>query len=181
MGLPTVVEYLLTLMREDGTGFLCGQSATQFITRVIPPGTVISIDTFPVDGDYVNIVFLNQLNPGIVPNAFYATATYYGSKTSDGIVTASWLTDPVYTLVVVSNAMPARVLLENISPLTQFYSASVQFLSITTEADYYKVIDRLRFANFSDANRLADKLVASIMGVPPGSPPGIRPPVIGVG
>lgn len=138
MSLPVWVEFLLTVRRPGG-GSLVHQGASQIVLKLVPPGLELTYSTFPLGSDFCDLVYRLQIDPTVVPGAFYSWGAYHGSRISGGIVTADLIGSPLDSFVFISHSEPAQAYLRNQSRLAQNWSASTFYLAIANEDDFLLV------------------------------------------
>ena len=176
MGLPYMIEYLLS--RSRGQGYLVTQSVSQTIVPAVPAGIEFSLALLPVGSDYANLVYDSALNPDMVPNAFYGVAQYSGNQVISGILTNNWVQQMNDSFLIVSRTLPAVLTIRNRTNISQFYGGIIYFVSIKTEGTYKEVLQELERVGSSkmeglakEANQLLGALTQRL-GVP-------RPPLGG--
>lgn len=163
MGLPYVVEYLLTI-RRPGSGNLVHQGGSQTVINQLPPYTRIVLNVFPFGNDYFDIVYASYIDPAVVPDVYHGYAQYFGTRAYDGTLSSLFMNYPFESLVFISEAEPAQALIENNTPLYQYYSGVAYYVSIRTEEDFSLVLKHLKGVGTSETNRLLDMLVAASPG-----------------
>jgi hypothetical protein len=141
MGLPNIIEYLLSI--EDAGGRRLVQQGVSQSVATIPPLTQIVYDAEPWADAYYNIVFSSVFDTTMVPNSFYAYGQYSGSRASEGVVTQGLLGDRQDSFVLISKSNPARILLRNLTVLNQYYIGRVYYVRIETEEDAKLIKEKL--------------------------------------
>lgn len=159
MSLPYVIESLLTIRRASG-GNLVHQGAQQTLINQLPPYTQIVLDVFPFGTDYFDIVYMSYVDPSVVPGVFHGYGQYFGTKVNEGNISSGFMTYPFESLVYISAAEPAQVLIRNNTPLFQYYCGAAFYVAIASEEDYETVLKYLKGVGTSETNRLLDMLVA---------------------
>ena len=167
MALPRIVEYLLTLRRASGGGPLITQGQSQTIIPIMPPGAIVTIQSYPYRSDYMDIMFQWAFDPSIVPNAFYAWGSYFGARPWEGIAHSWWMSNNIHGFVFITEAEPAYALIFNRSPVAQYYAGTTSHLAIASEDDFFTMqeeIERMATSAKSDtlaqeANNLLKQLV----------------------
>lgn len=172
MALPAAIELLLTLERPGGGGKLVYQGGSQTVIPLFPAGTQISLSLLPLGNDYLDIVYESAIDPAVIPLAFYGYGQYFGNRMYEGVIT-SWFThNNIDSLVFISKSEPAQLLIENRSPLDQYYSGLVFLVSIATEYDYKEVLIALaRIGNSAKSEQLqeeANRLLRQLVSHSPG-------------
>jgi hypothetical protein len=160
MALPVIVEYLLSLERGDAAhGRLCFQGMQQLVVPVIPPNTQIVLTSATMGSDYAYIVYQASWDPDMVPGVFYVWAQNYGNRMYEGLVTAIWLQQAVDTYAVITQSQTGQMMINNISPLNQYYVGRTLFLTIKTPDDYAIVSEALKRASSEKLESLASSAV----------------------
>jgi hypothetical protein len=162
MALPKIIEYLLTLQRPDG-GHIVQHGINQLDT-IIPPLQKVTINQIPYSNEFIDIVYFFAFDPSMVPDAFYAWSMIEGMRTYEGIMSEWWLNNAtIDSWVVITQNMPITALLENRTPLNQYYKGRAAFVSIASKEDNDLVIKELNRAR-SDTSlaEQATKLLSDI-------------------
>jgi len=155
MGLPFVIEYLLTMERPGG-GHLLHQGVSQTIIPAIPPNTQFVLQTLPFGTDYLDIVYASYVDLAVVPNAFYGWGQYYGARSYEGTLTAGFIANPIDSFVIISRSEPAMALIQNQTALNQYYAGIVYFLSVASEDDFNLITEALaRIGTSAKSEQLA--------------------------
>lgn len=175
MGLPYVIEYLLSLERVGG-GRLVYMGISQTVIPAVPPYDQFVLQVFPFETDYLDIIFASYIDTAVIPEAFYGWGQHFGSRTFEGVFTQGFIDNLIPSLVVVSQSQPALALIENLTALNQYYSGRVFFLTVSSAEDYEEILEALaRIGTSAKSEQLAaeaNQLLRQLVVVPP--PP--RPP-----
>lgn len=176
MGLPYVIEYLLTLERPGGGKLVYG-GVSQLIIPAFPPGAIITLTTAPYGDDYAYIPYYSAVGPAMVPGAFYGWAQQWGNKQYEGTVSSWFTANSLDSFVPVTQSEPAVAQITNQSALNQFYEGVSFFVGITTKDDYNMVLEALArlgtSARLEQQSREAIELLNRIAGGPPAPRPAI--------
>jgi len=140
MGLPFVVEYLMAQVDRKIGNVLVSGGIWQLV-GVLPPQTMINFTVVPEDGDYARIFFNLQFDHQIVPNVFWGSAQYTGSRLYEGFITQSFIDNTLDYLIFTSQSSPMLTTVRNLTNLNQYYGMASYYLTVDTEATYYKVLD----------------------------------------
>jgi len=174
MGLPYVIEYLLTLERVGG-GRLVYMGLSQTVIPAVPPHAQFVLQVFPFETDYLDIIFESHIDTAVIPGVFYGWGQHFGSRTYEGVLTQGFINNPINSLVVVSQSQPALALIENLTALNQYYSGRVYFLTVSSAEDYVEILEALaRIGTSAKSERLAaeaNQLLGKLAGVPPAPKP----------
>ena len=163
MALPVIIEYLLSQERGDAShGRLCFQGMSQIVVPAIPPNTQFVLTSTTLSSDFANIVYQASWDPAMVPGVFYVYAQNYGNRTYEGIVTAMWLQQSVDAYVLITQSQPGQMMINNISPLNQYYAGRTFFLSIKSPDDYNLILEALRRASSEKLESLASQAVSML-------------------
>ena len=176
MGLPYVIEYLLTLERVGG-GRLVYQGVSQTVIPAVPPYTQFVLQAFPFETDYLDIIFESHIDTAVIPGVFYGWGQHFGSRTYEGVFTQGLINNPLNSLVVISQSQPALALVENLTALNQYYAGRVFFLTVSSAEDYEEILEALaRIGTSARSEQLAaeaNRLLLQLTGPPvPPSPVG---------
>lgn len=169
--LSPTIELLLSLQRPGG-GFLCAQGMSQTLIPIFPAESQIILQLLPLGEDYANIVYNGIFDPGMVPLTFYAYLQYYGARAADAIIAQWGLEHEFNSFVVVSRSAPAQILIENRSPLDQFYAGALFLVTIATEEDYHRILEALASIGALETNKLLRQLTTRLPTYPSSSPDG---------
>jgi len=176
MGLPRVIEFLLTL-REPGGGNLVHQGANQTLIPAVPPNTEFVLQAFPIGSDYIDIAYGGFVDPMVVPGAFYGYGQYFGNRTYDGVITAGFIAYNVESFVLISESEPAIALLRNLTALNQYYSGMIYFITIDSERSYNLVLEALnKMGSSAKSEQLATEANQLLRQIVTGAP---EPPIGG--
>lgn len=158
MASSRIIEYLLSIRRPGNSGGLVSQGQTQVLINIFPPGRTVTIQIYPYQGDYMDILFEWAFDTSLVPNAFYAWGSYFGARPWEGIAHSWWMENNVPGFVFITAAEPAYAMIYNRSPLTQFYGATSSHIAIKNEEDYLAVYAAIEeMASSSKQNELVDE------------------------
>lgn len=170
MGLPRVIEYLLTIEKPGGGGYLVSMGGNQIEIPVFPPNSEISLNFWPYAGDFANIVFHLSLDPALIPRAFYIESQYYGSKVYTGVASQSYTLNPTEVFLVTTQSQPAYSRIRNQSPLNQYYLGTGFFLCVESESDFYMVKEKVKEVAASgeslELQGEANRLLKALAGEP---------------
>lgn len=178
MGLPYVIEYLLTL-RKPGGGHLVHQGASQTIVPAMPPNIEVVLQVFPLGDDYADIVYSSYIDPSVVPGAFYGWGQYFGARSYEGTLTTGFLTYPLETLVFISQSEPGLASIRNLTALNQYYAGMAFFITIASEDDYNTVMDALKHMGTSAKSEQLAEEANCLLSIMAGVEAGPRPPIAG--
>ena len=165
--LPRLVEYLLSIRRPGAGRPLVTQSGVQAIIPIFPANTQVASENVPPNFEYMDIIYQVTLDPQMNPGAFSAVCTYVGGRPINGVATQWFMQNDLYTFVVITKSNPGQSILENITPLNQYYAANFWYLSIASKEDaedVYKyleslVADKGKYPNlWKPANALAEDM-----------------------
>lgn len=167
--LPYAIEYILTL--HDGARRLCYQGVSQLYIPILPPSTQLTLEAFPMNDDYCDILYHTTLSPAMVPNTLYGVGNQYGNNQYSGTLASWFVHNDIPSFVPVMASQPAYAQVKNISLMNQVYEGMVFFVSIRTVDDYMIVVDALdRMGTSSKVEALANDcklLLSAISGVRP--------------
>jgi len=152
MGLPYVIEYLLSLERPGGSGRLVAQGASQTIIPQFPPNTSVTLTAYPYLNDWGYIPFYSALSPGMVPGAFSGWGQYWGARQYTGIL-GSWFVMPgsLDSFLLVTQDQPALAQITNLTAVNQYYEGISMFLVISDEEDWQLIRRALKRINQEEA------------------------------
>ena len=127
------------------------QGASQTLIPIVGPGQQFVLQAFPVQNDYLNIVYRSQIDPAVVPSVFFAWGQYYGNRVMEGRMTSYFTANQLDSFVFITQNEPAWILIRNLSPVNQYYSGVVFFITIASEEDYISILDALEKNGSLDA------------------------------
>ncbi len=160
MALSQAIEYLLTIKTPEGRQIV-HQAMSQIHVPLFPAGAQLNIEIPPARGDYANIIAILQGSDEVLPNVFQAVITIQGTNTLSAILTSDGLRHSLDTFGIITQSIPARATITNISGITQFFSFAIGYLVIRTEADFKMVFDKLQHADivgiFSEFQKVLKK------------------------
>lgn len=143
MSTSYIAEYLESLERPGG-GRLVKPAISQVYVPAIPPLTSLSWYTAPRDGEYCAIGLKIILSTAMVPNALYGSGQQYGSRIVEGIITQTWLENPIEAIYFMSKAWPAYLRIVNLTNMVQLWESLQYYLIVASEQDLALVLDALR-------------------------------------
>ena len=160
MILSPVVEYLLSRVDPSG-GRPYPQEATQLLIPIFPPNITLSLSGYPT-GDYAHIIYGVGLGSNMVPNAFTGYVQIWGGRYMQGTFTTRVLDTEIQGFVWTTMFQPLVFYITNISGLNQVFELVYTYVRITSEEDYFNVLEELRHLSASakteqlaqDSNRL---------------------------
>ncbi len=175
MGLPYVIEYLLSLERPGG-GRLVYAGGSQLLVPAFPPNTTITLTTAPFGNDYAYIPYYTAFGPAMVPGAFWGWGQHFGNRQYIGTVASWFMANSLDSFVFVTQSEPALAQITNQSPLNQYYEGISFFVAIATQDDFKEVLEALaRLATSARSEQLAveaNQLLRSLAtGKPAPQPP----------
>lgn len=142
MILPRSIDWLCTL-RQPGGGNLVAIDAIQILVPVFPPNTLLTINAGPIDEDYGQIIYYFRFGLQMVPNAFRGTLSIWGHRPLTGIWTQSVLETEFTGFRWVTASQSSQLQMTNITGLNQVFEFDYSSVRISTEADYYLVLEAL--------------------------------------
>lgn len=158
MALPRIIEYLLTIRRASGGGALITQGQSQTIINLFPPGATVTIQSYPYQNDYMDIMFQWAFDPAMVPNAFYAWGSYFGARPWEGIAHSWWMNNNIHGFVFITESEPASGFVFNRSPVVQYYAGTTSHLAISSEEDFDEMYEQIaRMATSKESDSLAQE------------------------
>jgi hypothetical protein len=170
MNNPRIIEYLLTVEKPGGGGYLVNEGMNQVEIPICPPNTEISYNVWPYEGDFADIFFYAVLDPAVLPRVFFLEGQYFGSKTYAGIMTQAHSLHPMGIFTMITQSEPAYARLRNQSPLNQYFCFNTFFLCIPSESDFSLVKEKVReMASSGDSLELqeeANRLLKVLAGEP---------------
>ena len=179
--LPEIINYLLTLRYPDSDPKrlqpVCYLGAYQLVIPIFPPGQTLNLVGSPLHGVYAWISYLTRLSPEMVPNAFSATGTQYGSFTYGGIITQQMLNQAYYHFVLITDQEPSYGSVTNISPLAQRYEAWGEYVVVGNPDDMQLITDALRRLHTSTESERLLQQADELLGALSGQPREPRPPI----
>jgi len=102
----------------------------------------------------MDIVFQWAFDPAMVPNAFYAWGSYFGTRPWEGITHSWWMNNNIPSLAFITEAEPAYALIFNRSPVAQYYAGTTSHIAVASEQDFntmYAEIEHMATARYQDA------------------------------
>ena len=145
MALSRMIEYLLSIRRPGGGGSLVTQGQSQTLINIMPPGQVVTLQAYPFQNDYMDILFQWGFDPAMVPNAFYAWGSYFGARLWEGITHSWWMNNNIPAFVFITEAEPAYALILNRSPVAQYYAGTASHIAIATEDDFHLMFENIEY------------------------------------
>ncbi len=144
--LPRIIEYLLS---DNLLTSQIGQGTDQTVVT-IPPLTRIVLNKLPISNDFADIVYQSVFDQLMVPNVFSAEAAFGGKTIQSGLITEGIVNAGLDSFVIISSLKPARVTIENLTNLNQYYSSTIFFLTISSKEVLDLIIDLLRRVSTSE-------------------------------
>lgn len=164
MASPRIIEFLLSLRRKGNGGPLITMGQTQVIIDIFPPGQIVTIASYPRQGDYMDILYSWAFDPANVPNAFYAWGSYFGARIWEGVAHSWWMHNNSDGFVFITEAEPAYAMIFNRSPLAQYYGATSSHLSIKSAEDFEEMYKQITLMSTSKESVTLATEANSILG-----------------
>ena len=142
MGLSFIVEYLKAQVDKKIGNVLVSEGVSQ-IVGIVPALTSINFRVVPASDEYAQIYFRTIFDPNMVPNVFWGSEQYAGSRLYEGFITRGFIDTPFDYFIFAALNSPIIISIRNLSNLYQYYASESCYLSIDTESAYNKVLECL--------------------------------------
>lgn len=134
-----LTEYLFALRVKKTSAPLCRFGMTLSRINSFPPNTRVTYDRFPALGSYAAIQYFLAWSQAMVPDAFYYESHQEGVEASGFLLSAGIISRGYNVWMVLTEAKPMTVTLENVTPLVQYHEAGNIYLLVDTE-DTFKIV-----------------------------------------
>lgn len=147
MGLPTIIEHILSLRRQGG-GRLAYNRTSQQIVATFPPATALVPNlvyqiAIPAN-DYVNILYKFQFGQAMNAGAFIINIHEQANSIFVGTITMTIRDEPLDCYVPIFKNSPAQIEVTNLSGINQYYELNSSYIGIATEEDWNFVLQDLK-------------------------------------
>lgn len=177
MGLPYVIEYLVSMRRPDG-GHLVNQGIGQIIVPSFPPFSTLNLTNTPWGNEYAYIAFRSQLGAAVLPGCFINEIQQHGNRAYSGTM-GSWFTNnSVDGFDIITDAEPSIIRITSISPLNQYWEGVTLFVGINSEDDFHLVLEAIKRVATSVKSEQLQAEANSLLAVIAGTPASPNPPII---
>lgn len=176
MILSPAVEYLLSRV-DPGGGRPFPQEGTQLLIPIFPPNTTLSLEGYPT-GDYAHIIYGVGFGSNMVPDAFTGYVQIWGGRYVSGTFTTRVLGSEIQGFVWTTMYQPLVFYITNVSGLNQVFELVYTYIRITSEENYFAVLEELRHLGTSAKSEQLAEEANRLLGVIAGGPP-LPKPLIG--
>lgn len=135
MALSNAVEYLQTIGLLEGRQTV-GHSTIQVYQPLFPANSEQKITLPPVSQSYANIIYQIGWSDTMPVNVFRQALETRGRTVFDVILTADFIREYYDMFVVITKPNTVITTIQNLTGLNQFFSMTVKYLSIESEADF---------------------------------------------
>ena len=180
---PEIINYLLTLRypgsETERQSWVCYRGFIQYIVPLILPGQTIPYTVKPLAGIHAWLGYDIRFASDMVPNAFTATVSQFGSRPFSGQVTQVVRDNNIEGFVMTTEQEPMYMSVTNISPLAQRGEMIGTALMISSPQDLATILDALRRLHTSTESEQLLQQAVYLLGILSGQPQEPRPPVGG--
>ncbi len=126
---------------QVGTDKAARFGAQHFTIPIFPPAFKLVTNFTPLPGTHCSVVFWITWSPAVLPNVFYLELTHRGIVFQSGTITAINLVRGYNIWIEVTQKDIAVARITNLSPINQFFDASLFSLTVQTPDDLKRIND----------------------------------------